>query len=100
MLTIVEKGSETVNTYNIGNPETIGLPDSIPIITRYMNINPKIVWSGNDVGWIGDSRVNNLDVSKLMNLGWKPKYTIEQTILRTLEWLDDNRWILNVREEK
>ena len=100
MLTIVEKGSETVNTYNIGNPETIGLPDSIPIITRYMNINPKIVWSGNDVGWIGDSRVNNLDVSKLMNLGWKPKYTIEQTTLRTLEWLDDNRWILNVREEK
>ena len=100
MLTIVEKGGDVVNTYNIGNTETIGLPRSIPIITKYMGIDPKIVWSGNDVGWIGDSKVNHLDVSKLMSLGWKPKYSIEQTIIRTLDWLSDNKWILDVRKEK
>ena len=76
------------------------VPRSIPIITKYMGIDPKIVWSGNDVGWIGDSKVNHLDVSKLMSLGWKPKYSIEQTIIRTLDWLSDNKWILDVRKEK
>jgi UDP-glucose 4-epimerase len=99
MLTIVEKTNERVNTFNIGNTETISLPESIPIITNFMEIRPNIIWSGNEVGWVGDSKINDLDISKLTNLGWKPKYTIKQTILRTLEWLDENKWILQVREE-
>ena len=100
MLTIVDRATDRVNTFNVGNLSTIGLPDSIPIITKFMGIEPKIIWSENEVGWIGDSRVNHLDVTKLMNLGWKPKYTIEETIVRTLNWLNANRWILDVREEK
>ena len=99
MLTIVNKANERVNTFNIGNLETFSLTESIPIITEFMKINPKIVWSGNEVGWIGDSKINDLDVSKLLSLGWKPKYSIDQTIVRTLEWLDANKWILDVREE-
>ena len=99
MLTIVNKANERVNTFNIGNLETFSLTESIPIITEFMKINPKIVWSGNEVGWIGDSKINDLDVSKLLSLGWKPKYSIAQTIVRTLEWLDANKWILDVREE-
>jgi len=99
MLTIVEKAKDTVNTFNIGNTETCGLTESIPVITEFMGINPEITWSGNEVGWIGDSKINDLDISKLMSLGWKPKYTIKETILRTLEWLEDNKWILEVREE-
>lgn len=99
MLTIVERSTERVNTYNLGNLDTIGLPESIPIIAEHMGLNPRIVWSENEVGWIGDSKYNHLDVSKLLSLGWKPKYTIKETILRTLDWLDDNQWILHVREE-
>ena len=100
MLTIVDRATDRVNTFNVGNLSTIGLPDSIPIITKFMGIEPKVIWSENEVGWIGDSRVNHLDVTKLMNLGWQPKYTIEETIVRTLNWLNANRWILDVREEK
>lgn len=99
MLTIVEKSKEKINTYNIGNKETYSLTQSIPIITEHMKVNPKIVWSGNEVGWIGDSKINDLDISKLTNLGWSPKYTIKESILRTLNWLDNNDWILTVREE-
>jgi UDP-glucose 4-epimerase len=99
MLTIVDKAKDKVNTFNLGNSETIGLPDSIPIITNHMGLNPKIVWSGNEVGWIGDSKINNLDTTKLESLGWKPNYNIHQTIKRTLNWLDDNQWILSLRGE-
>ncbi len=99
MLTIVDKASDRINIYNIGNLETCSLLDSIPIITNFMNVNPKLVWSGNEVGWIGDSKINDLDVSKLMMLGWKPKYNIKQSIIRTLDWLDGNQWILDIREE-
>lgn len=99
MLMITEKANDRVNVFNLGNSETIGLPDSIPIITKHMGLNPKIVWSGNEVGWIGDSKINNLDTTKLQNLGWKPNYNIRQTIERTLGWLDNNRWILSLRGE-
>ena len=99
MLTIVDKANDKINIFNIGNTETYSLTQSIPIITEFMNINPKITWSGNEVGWIGDSKINDLDISKLTNLGWKPKYSIKETILRTLEWLEENKWILEVRKE-
>lgn len=99
MLTIVEKTNEKINLFNLGHHEMIGLPESIPIITEHMKINPKIVWSGNEVGWIGDSKINNLDITKLTNLGWKPKYSIKESIIRTLTWLDDNPWVLEMRKE-
>lgn len=99
MLLIVNKSTEKINIYNIGNLETCSLVDSIPIITNYMNVNPRLEWSGNEVGWIGDSKINYLDVSKLQSLGWKPKYDIRQSIIRTLDWLDGNKWILEIREE-
>jgi UDP-glucose 4-epimerase len=99
MLMITEKANDRINIYNLGNSETIGLPDSIPIITKHMGLNPEIIWSGNEVGWIGDSKINNLDTTKLQALGWKPNYNIQQTIERTLHWLDKNRWILSLRGE-
>lgn len=99
MLRIVADSRETINTFNIGNTETCALTESIPIITDYLKITPTISWSGNDVGWIGDSKINNLDISKLQQLGWAPRYTINETIIRTLDWLEQNSWILDLREE-
>jgi len=99
MLTITEKTNEKINIFNIGNTETYNLTQSIPIITNFMEIEPKIIWSGNEIGWIGDSKINDLDISKLQKLGWRPNYTIKETILRTLQWLENNKWILNVREK-
>lgn len=99
MLRIVATTTAPVNTFNIGNVETCRLTESIPLITEYLRVSPTITWSGNDVGWIGDSKVNYLDVSKLQQLGWTPKYTIAQSIIRTLDWLEQNPWILDVREE-
>jgi UDP-glucose 4-epimerase len=99
MLTIVNSTNEKVNIFNLGNTETCTLVESIPIITNFMQVDPVITWSGNEVGWIGDSKINNLDISKLSSLGWTPKYTIQQTILRTLNWLENNQWILSSRSE-
>ena len=99
MLIIIDKAKDRVNTFNLGNSYMIGLEESIPIITNYMKVNPKIIWSENEVGWIGDSKYNHLDITKIQDLGWKPKYTIQESILRTLKWLDENQWILTKRKE-
>lgn len=100
MLTIVEKTDDVVNIFNIGHNETIKLTESIPVITQHMRVNPVLTWSGNEVGWVGDSKINNLDISKLTNLGWKPNYSIKESIIRTLQWLDNNPWVLDIRKEQ
>jgi UDP-glucose 4-epimerase len=99
ILLAMQKSDQVVNIFNLGNLDTIGLPESIPIITKFMGVNPVLEWSGNEVGWIGDSKINDLDTSKIRALGWTPKYEIPDTILRTLRWLDSNQWILEARGE-
>ena len=41
-------------------------------------------------GWPGDSPLIHLDCSRIRALGWKPTLTIEQAIVRTLDWLEQN----------
>jgi len=54
-------------------------------------------FSGGERGWIGDSPFIFLDCRKIRELGWKPKLTIHEGILRTLEYLKANPWVLEAR---
>ena len=94
MLDAINLSKDKINTFNLGHTDTISLPEAIPVITKHMGLKPKIMWSGNEVGWIGDSKICHLSTSKLQALGWKPKVSIKEGIVKTLEWLDANPWIL------
>ena len=52
-------------------------------------------FTGGERGWIGDSPLVHLDVSKLMSLGWKPKVSVEDTIRKTVRWLLANPYVYN-----
>jgi len=45
-------------------------------------------------GWIGDSPFIFLDTSKIRSLGWTPKLSIRDGIIRTLDYLRANPWLL------
>ena len=36
--------------------------------------------------------------AKIQATGWKPQLTIEQGIIRTLRWLEANRWVYEARK--
>lgn len=40
----------------------------------------------------GHDRRYAIDSSKLMALGWKPKYQLESALQNTIDWYRDNRW--------
>jgi len=48
-------------------------------------------------GWIGDNPSILLETKQIQATGWKAKLTIEQGIVRTLRWLEANRWVYEVR---
>ena len=97
ILFAVEKSQEKVNIYNLGTDEYCEVNDSIGWISKHLGLNPERKYSGGERGWIGDNPFIFLDTTKIRKLGWKPKLTIQQGIIRTLEYLQANQWLLEQR---
>lgn len=83
--------------YNLGTPEFVQVNDSIRFICSTLGLKPKLDYTGGDRGWIGDNPFIFLDTKKIQATGWKPELTIEQGIVRTLRWLEANRWVYEAR---
>jgi UDP-glucose 4-epimerase len=88
------KAKHRVEVYNLGTDEYVQVNNSIRFICAHLNLKPRLEYSGGDRGWIGDNPFIFLDTTKLRGTGWSPKLTIEQSIIRTLEWLQQNQWVL------
>lgn len=78
--------------FNLGTDETICVDDSVALITARMGVSPAITHTGGTRGWPGDSPLIHLDCSRLRATGWEPSCSIEEAIVRTVRWLDENSW--------
>jgi UDP-glucose 4-epimerase len=87
-----------VAVYNLGTNEFVELNDSIHYICHALGLQPRIVYSGGDRGWIGDNPFIFLDTQKVRATGWAPALIIEQAIVRTLKWLQQNQWVYEARK--
>ncbi len=97
MLLAVEKAKDKINIFNLGVDGYCEVNNSISWICREMGVNPKLEYSGGDRGWVGDNPFIFLDTKKIQALGWKPKVSIEEGVVRTVQWLRDNEWVLEAR---
>jgi UDP-glucose 4-epimerase len=91
------KARHRVEVYNLGTDEYVQVADSIRIISDHLAVAPRLHYSGGDRGWIGDNPFIFLETKKVRATGWQPKLTIEQSIRRTLGWLQQNQWVLERR---
>ncbi len=87
----------TTQIYNLGTTEYVQVKDSVRHICGALGLAPELQFTGGNRGWIGDNPFILLDTAKVRATGWKPKLTIEQGIVRTLEWLQANRWVYDSR---
>lgn len=97
MLLAVEKAQDKVNLFNLGTEEYCEVNDSIRWITGHLGLTPRLVYSGGPRGWVGDSPFIFLDTRKIRSLGWKPKLSIQEGVIKTLEYLKANRWLLETK---
>ncbi len=86
-----------VCVFNLGTPEYCRVTDSIGWICRHLGLTPKMDFTGGDRGWVGDNPFIFLDTTRIQSTGWRAKYTIEQGIISTLNWLQENAWVLEAR---
>jgi UDP-glucose 4-epimerase len=78
--------------YNLGTEQTVTVDRSIAIIAGHMGLQPQVEHTGGVRGWPGDSPLIRLDTTRIRSLGWKPSLSIEQAIVRTLDWFDRNEY--------
>jgi UDP-glucose 4-epimerase len=83
--------------YNLGTPEFVEVNQSIGYISAALGVTPKLEYTGGNRGWVGDSPFIFLDTKKISATGWRPRLTIEEGIVRTLRWLEANRWVYAAR---
>jgi len=74
--------------FNIGSDEWMIVDDIARIVCNEMGLKDVIFeYKGGERGWSGDVRKFILDITKIKNLGWRPRYNIEQSVKKTLKWL-------------
>lgn len=86
-----------VEVYNLGTNEFVQVKDSIGHICRHLGLKPKLEYAGGERGWVGDNPFIFLETKKICATGWKPDLSIEQGIVRTLQWLQANQWVFRRR---
>ncbi len=97
MLLAVDQAKDKVNIFNLGTDEYCEVNHSIDIITRYLGLQPELEYTGGVRGWVGDSPFIFLDCQKIRKIGWRPRLSIPEGIMKTLDYLKSNPWVLNIR---
>ncbi|KAA0000934.1 MAG: NAD-dependent epimerase/dehydratase family protein [Thermoplasmata archaeon] len=89
MLFTMEKARQKVEIYNIGSEDWVEVREIADIVSQEMGVTPEYKFTGgiDGRGWKGDVKLMRLDISKLKDLGWKPKYGSKEAIRLTAKWL-------------
>jgi UDP-glucose 4-epimerase len=83
----MERADRKVNIFNLGTDEYCEVNDSIGWITDRLRLKPELRYTGGERGWIGDSPFIFLKCERMRSLGWRPKLTIRESVLRTVDYL-------------
>lgn len=97
ILLAMDKATEKINIFNLGCDGYCEVNDSIGWICQELGVNPVLEYSGGDRGWIGDNPFIFLDTQKIQSLGWRPKVSIRDGVIKTVQYLRLNEWVFGAR---
>lgn len=87
MLIAIARCRDSVNIFNLGHGTYCEVNESIGWICATLGVTPKIEYCGGDGGWIGDNPFIFLDTNRIRALGWNPTLTIQEGVIKTLDYL-------------
>jgi UDP-glucose 4-epimerase len=97
MLLVIEGVPDALSVHNLGAPDYTTVDDSLSWICEHLGVSPRRKYTGGQRGWIGDSPFIFLDTSRVRALGWTPRFGIREGVIRTLQFLQAHRWVLERR---
>jgi UDP-glucose 4-epimerase len=97
MLIALDRATAKVNVFNLGTDEYCELNESIAWICGHLGVAPALDYTGGDRGWIGDNPFIFLDTAKIRTLGWRPRLSIRESVVTTLQYLQQHGDLLERR---
>ena len=94
MLLAVERSRDPLSILNLGTDEYCTVDQSLGWICAHLGVDPRRRYTGGERGWVGDSPFIFLDASRARALGWRPRLTIQAAVVRTVDYLRANEWVL------
>ena len=98
ILIAMDKAQGKVNVFNLGVDDYCDVKESIGWICESLKVAPTLTFAGGERGWVGDSPFIYLDTKRIQSLGWMPKYTIKEGVIKTLQYLKQNEWVFEARK--
>ena len=86
--------------FNLGFDGYCTVNQSIGWISERLGIEPVLEYSGGDRGWVGDNPFIYLDTSRMRSTGWTTRHTIREAVEATVDYLVDNRWVVDRVEQR
>lgn len=86
-LLVLENSKADYQVFNVGGGRAYSVLEFAKMVKKITDSNSKITIDGN-FRW-GDTRNAVSDISKLKKLGWKPKFTPENSIKDYVKWLKE-----------
>jgi UDP-glucose 4-epimerase len=87
---VIDTQKERVNIFNIGHDDILTVDQIVTSILKAAQVKMAKKYLGGKKGWKGDNNFVHLDNTKLKKLGWKPKHTFEEGIIKTVNYLKAN----------
>ena len=84
--------------FNLGVEDYCEVRQSAGWISERLGVSPEFTYEGGERGWIGDNPFIYLSTAKINALGWTPKLSIREAVLKTVDYLQDEAWVLEARD--
>ncbi len=87
-LVAIERAADRFSAYNVGSADAITVVEVADAVCQALGLRRvDYVFAGGPEGrgWPGDVKTMQLDIRKLMALGWRPEYTSREAVARAAE---------------
>jgi UDP-glucose 4-epimerase len=85
---------------NLGHRDYCTVNDSVSWICGRLGVDPVRKYTGGDRGWIGDNPFVWLDTGRIRATGWEAGIGIRQAVERTVDYLVEHPWTLDMEDRR
>jgi UDP-glucose 4-epimerase len=84
MFFVLENANQQVNAFNVGPKDGVKVSEIAKLFLKYFGTGQKIKYTGGKTGWKGDVPFYSHNSIKLNSLGWKPKLSSKDAIIKAM----------------
>ena len=88
---VIKKGSFDSSVYNVANGIEVKIQELVSLLLHHLNYKGQIIFSG--VERSGDPVNWKADIGKLSTLGFSPSFSLEDGIIKYVEWLKEEKLV-------